>query len=121
MPQDLHEASTGGPSLVFAGDATGVRFRLREVSLYEAAEVADEIGNDPDEGPPSFGRWLPVEVEDDDAWMVAPGEMVEELQRQEAEAGEKYEVTRCQKAGSQETDPYEVNLEELSDDAQTRL
>lgn len=121
MPENLHEASTGGPSLVFAGDAKGVRFRLREVALYSAEETAEELGNDPDEGPPQFGRWLPIQAEDEDAWMVAPGELVEELQRLEAEAGELFEVTRCQKSGNRETDPFEVNLERLSDDEQTRL
>lgn len=121
MVEGLHDADTGGPSLVFAGDASGVRFRLREESLYSAEEVAEELGNDPEEGPPQFGRWLPIEAESEDAWMVAPGELIEELQRLEAEAGEVFEVTRCQKSGSRETDPFEVNLERRTDDQQTRL
>lgn len=120
MPTDLQEASTGGASLVFADDAAGCRFRLREASLYEPEEVQEELGHDGD-GPPEYGRWLPVEIEDEEAWMVAPGELIEELQRLEAGAGEIFEVARIEKSGSGETDPFEVNLERLSDDDQTRF
>lgn len=131
MPTNLHEAETGGPSLVFAGDASGVRFRLREVELYDAVEVRQELhGEDAIEDdaeaheqgqPPAFGRWIPAEAEDEDIWMVVPGELLEELQRLEAEAGEIFEVTRIEKSGGHETDPFEVRLEKLSDEEQTRL
>lgn len=120
MTEDLHEASTGGPSLVFADDANGVRFRISEAVLYDAAEVRDNIGADAD-GTPQYGRWLPVEIEKDDAWLLAPGELVEELQRLEAEAGRVYEVTRAEKSGNGETDPWEFNVESRDDDAQTRF
>lgn len=120
MPTDIDDASTGGASLIFAGDAAGCRFWLREASLYDAAEVREELGQD-GEGPPEYGRWLPVEIEEEDCWLVAPGEMVEELQRLEAQAGELFEVTRIEKSGNGETDPFEVNLERKSDDAQTRF
>lgn len=121
MPENLHEASTGGSDLVFSDDLSGVRFRLTALELYDAEEVCDEIDNDPDEGPPQYGRWLAVEIEGEEAWVVAPGELIEELQRLEAEAGEIFEVTRAVKSGSGEADPYEVNLERKSDDAQTRF
>lgn len=120
MPVDIQDASTGGASLVFADDAAGCRFRLREASLYEANEVRDELDHDDDQ-PPMFGRWLPVDIQDEDAWLIAPGEMVEELQRLEASNGELFEVTRIQKSGNSETDPFEVNLERKSDDTQTRF
>lgn len=120
MPTDLSDASTGGASLVFAGDASGARFRLREAVLYDAEEVRDELGHD-DDDPPQYGRWLPVEIEEEDAWMVAPGELIEELQRLEAEPGEVLEITRIEKSGSAETDPFEVNVERKADADQTRF
>lgn len=120
MPIDIADASTGGASLVFPDEAAGCRFRLREASLYEAEEVRAELGHD-DEQPPMFGRWLPVSIEDEDSWVLAPGEMVEELQRLEASNGELFEVTRIQKSGNGDTDPFEVNLERKSDDTQTRF
>ena len=54
---------------------------------------------------------MPVSTEDGDAWGVALGEFVEELQSYENPMGLTYEVTRCEKSGSRQTDPYEVNLE----------
>jgi len=106
--------------LVFADDASGCRFRLRESALYDADEVRDELDHDGDD-PPQYGRWLPVEIEGNDAWMVAPGELVDELQRLEPSAGEIFEVSRIEKSGNGETDPFEVNLDRLSDDDQTRF
>lgn len=120
MPTDLSNASTGGTSLLFQDDAAGCRFRLKEAQIYDAEEVRDQLGHGPDD-PPAYGRWLSVEVESSDAWLVAPGEMVDELQRLGAASGEVFEVTRIEKSGTAETAPYEVNLEKLSDDAQTRL
>lgn len=120
MAEDLMKADTGGTSLVFADDANGVRFRLREAVLYDASEVRGNLGAEAD-GTPQYGRWLPVEIEGDDAWLLAPGELIEELQAVEAEDGELFEVTRCEKAGNGETDPWEVNLDRISDDAQTRF
>lgn len=120
MPENLHEASTGGSSLVFSDDLSGVRFRLTALELYSAEEVRAELDHD-DDGPPAYGRWIPAEIEGDEAFVNAPGELIEELQRLEAEAGEVYEVTRAEKSGPSETDPIEVNLEQCDDDSQTRL
>lgn len=120
MPTDLMDASTGGAQLIFADDAVGCRFRIRERKLYDADEVREELDHD-DDGPPQYGRWIPVEIQDEDSWMVAPGELIEELQEIQPEAGELIEVTRIEKSGSGETDPFEVNLERLDDDAQTRF
>lgn len=119
MPTDLSEAQTGNAGLVFPDDLSSTEFRLTESSLYDAEEVQDEIDND---GTPAYGRWFPASTSDDDeAWVCAPGELVSELQRLEAEAGEAFVVTRCEKSGRAESDPYEVNAERLSDDDQTRL
>lgn len=120
MPTELENASTGGASLIFPDDASGCRFRLSEALLYEAEEVRDELGHDGD-SPPKFGRWLRTEIEDGEAWLLAPGELVRELQRLEAKNGELFEVTRIKKSGNGETDPFEVNLERKSDDTQTRF
>lgn len=120
MPTDIDDASTGGAALIFADEAAGCRFRLREASIYDAEEVRDDLGHD-DDAPPKYGRWLPVEISDEDCWLVAPGELIEELQRLEAEVGVVYEITRIEKSGSGETDPFEVNLERKADVDQTRL
>jgi len=107
MPTDLKDAQTGGIDLLFADDLQGTEFQLREEAVSTAEEVRDEIGNDI----PEFGKWMPVSTEDGDAWAVALGEFVEELQSYENPMGLTYEVTRCEKSGSRQTDPYEVNLE----------
>lgn len=116
--ENLHEAQTGGLNLLFPDELSGTEFRLTDVALYSAEEVRDEIDSDT----PEYGRWIPVETpEDGDGFANAPGELVEELQRLEAEAGEVFAVTRCEKGGHGETDPYEVNLERVSDEDQHRL
>lgn len=116
--EDLHEATTGGLSLLFPDELSGKEFRMTEAALYDAEEVREEIDADH----PQFGRWLPVETEaDGEGYAAAVGELVEELQRLEAEAGEQFVVTRCQKSGPQESDPFEVNLERLGPEDQSRL
>lgn len=115
--ENLHEATTGGLNLLFTDELEGTAFRLTEAALYAAEEVRDELDSDV----PEFGRWLSVETEDGEGYAVAPGELVEELQRLEAEAGEEFTITRCQKSGPKESDPYEVNAERLSDEDQNRL
>lgn len=120
MPTDLDEATTGGASLIFPDDAEGVRFRLNEAAVYDADEVRDELGAG-DDGTPAFGRWLSVEIEDEDCWLNAPGEVIEELQRIEAEPGEVLEVSRLEKSGNGETDPFEANISRKADADQTRL
>lgn len=118
MPENLAEAKTGGLSLLFPDDLEGTEFRLTEPSLYSAEEVRDEL----DAETPEFGRWLPVETADEgEGFANAPGELIDELQRLEAQSGEAFEVTRCQKSGRDETSPFEVNVEKLSDDGQKRL
>lgn len=116
--ENLHEAQTGGVNLLFSDELEGTAFRLTEATLYDAEAVREELESDT----PEYGRWLPVETEDDgEGFAVAPGELIEELQRLEAEPGEEFVVTRCQKSGNGESDPYEVNCERLSDEDQDRL
>lgn len=112
----LHDHSPGG-DLVFAGDMSGVQFRLLDLALHN---------NDDDDKPDVpegdvHGNWLHVETDSEgEAYMNAPGELIEELQRLDAEQGDEFEVTRCAKSGPAQTDPYEVNLEAIEPD-QSRL
>lgn len=115
----LHDHTPGG-NLVFPSELSGTTFRLVEETLYSAEEAAEEPSVD---GEPQYGNWLLVHVAEDssESFMTAPGELVQELQRLEAEPGEVFTVTRCQKSGSNQSDPYEVNMEEASDEDQERL
>lgn len=113
MPTDLADHETGGIEVLFADDLPGTTFSLRESAVYEADEVRDETGTEI----PKFGTWMPVSLDDGtDGWMVALGELVEELQRLENASAVECTVTRCEKSGSKQTDPYEVNVEIASGD-----
>jgi len=120
MPIDLEDHSGGGPDLLFADDLSGTEFQVREASVYEAEEVREAESSD---DMPRFGAWIPVRTEaEGDAWMVALGELTDELKRFEAVTGGTwFEVTRCEKSGPDQYDPYEVNLEAVSDTSQTGL
>lgn len=119
MPIDLEDHASGGPELLFADDLSGVEFQVREASVYEAEEVREAESS---EEMPRFGAWIPVRAEGRDAWMVALGELTDELKRYEAvTGGTVFKVTRCEKSGSEQYDPYEVNLETVSDTSQTGL
>jgi hypothetical protein len=114
MPTDLDDVETGGIDLFFGGEAEGETFMLLEPSVFEADEVRDELGTEV----PKFGRWLPVHLSDEQGkthgsgWVTAVGELVEELQGLEADPVEvPWTVTRCEKSGTKDTDPYEVNVE----------
>lgn len=114
MPVDLEDHDTGGIELLFADDLEGTTLKLREASVYEAEEVRSEVGGDI----PKFGNWLPVETDDGDAWAVALGEFVDELKTYENPMALTFTVTRCEKSGTDQTDPYEVNVEIEDGDAQ---
>jgi len=107
MPTELSEAQTGGVDLLFADDLEGTEFQLREASVYESEEVREEVGGDI----PQFGKWMPVETSGSDGWIVALGELVEGLQTYENPMGVTFKVTRCEKSGNKQTDPYEINIE----------
>lgn len=118
MPTDLEEVDTGGLNLLFTDELEGIEFKLRAPSVWDAEEVREEL----DAETPQYGRWLPVETDRDGrGFAVAPGEMLEELQRIGASAGTIVEVTRCRKSGSGETDPYEVNVETVTEGQQKSL
>lgn len=117
MPEELSEAKTGGSILIFADELHGIVFRLREAALYSAEEIQEQTGEDY----PEFGRWLPIEVEGEDRFAIAPGELISELQRLDVDKGDPVKVGRAQKMGDQETDPWEVNCELAGDEAQTRI
>lgn len=112
MPTNLDDYETGGTELLFADDLEGTQFTLRDLAVYEAEEVRSEVGGDV----PKFGNWLPIETDDGEAWCVAVGELVEELKRYENPAAVTLEVTRCEKSGTGQTDPYEVNVESIDGD-----
>lgn len=108
MPEELHEARVGAEGLVFPGEVGKQTFELTDSGLYDAEEVQEAL----EQEYPEFGRWLQVQVpqEDGDVFMAAPGELVQELQELEAEPGETFRCTRCEKAGPRDSDPYEVNV-----------
>jgi hypothetical protein len=97
----------------------GETFCLRESAVYEAAEVREETDTDT----PEFGDWVPVtpvhKNGDDrghDGWAVAVGELIECLQQSDADLTTvPFTITRCQKSGSAQTDPYEVSMDVHSD------
>lgn len=122
MPVKTADASTGADGFIFPDDLEGTRFHLVEDALYDASEVreslydnraieADEEAHEQGQVP-AFGRWYPVDVpgHEDDQWMIAPGELVDELKTWDDPAGARLKVTRCRKSGSRESDPYEVNV-----------
>lgn len=102
---------SGGGDYLFASNLSGIEFRLLSDEIIEADELEHDL----------HGNWLEVATEGFDSGHIAGvGELIEELQRLEAEPGDVFEVTRCKKSGPRDTDPYEVNLEAVEPD-QTRL
>lgn len=112
MPTDLDEYDSGGTELIFSDELEGTTFSLRELAVYEAEEVRQEVGGDV----PKFGNWIPIKTDDVDGWAVALGELVEEIKRYENPVAVTISVTRCQKSGDNQTDPYEVNTELVEGD-----
>lgn len=126
MPTDLSDVDTSGTELWFSDDVEGKTFVLREPSVFDAAEVRDEMDTDV----PEFGRWFPVTAlgeyseADRDGFLVAVGELIEELQQMQVDpCAVGWEVTRMEKSGPEQTDPYEVNVEPIgpTDEKQTSL
>lgn len=115
MPTQLDDVDTSGTELWFADNLEGETFYLRESAVFEAAEVREETGTDT----PEFGNWFPVhganesgETTGETGWAVALGEFVEELQDMSVDPVEvPFTVTRVEKSGPEQTDPYEVNVD----------
>lgn len=113
---NLHD-HTSGSDLLFPGDLSGVQFRLKSLSLHNNDD--EEKPNLPNED--VHGNWVKVETEQlGEAYMSAPGEFIEELQRLNAASGDLFKITRCVKSGPKQTDPYEVNIDSQEPD-QVRL
>lgn len=109
MPRKLEDSVTGAAELIFPDDATGDRYRLRELAVYEAEEVRDELG---DSDVPKYGDWIPVETGDDDeAWLCAPSELRRRLVEETVETGDWFTVTRLAKDGHRESDPYRAQID----------
>jgi hypothetical protein len=114
MPTDLQDVDTSGIELFFADNLEGETFYLRSASVYEAEEVREETGTET----PEYGRWFPVHGATEDGetdgvtgWAVALGELVQEMQNAPGNPVEiPWTVTRCEKSGPEQTDPYEVNV-----------
>jgi len=106
MPQDLDDTVTGSTELVFPDDATGT-FRLGEPMVYDAEEVQSELGTDI----PQFGKWLPVEMDGDEAWLSAPSQLREILVEESIQNGERFRIEKMRKRGTGQSDPYVVEVQ----------
>lgn len=108
MPEDLTESVSGSTELVFPDDATG-RYSLRERSVYGAEEVREELDGDV----PKYGSWLPVTELDQDreAWLIAPSALRSRLVEDDVRAGELFEIGKMTKIGSEQSDPYRVEID----------
>ena len=111
----LHDHTPGG-DLIFPEDLSGTEFRLLDLELYSNDDDAKKNVPEGD----VHGNWLHVRTPRGEFYMSAPGELIEELQRHAAEPGDHFEVTRAVKSGPKQTDPYEINVEDLDPD-QSRL
>ena len=107
MPQDLSESVTGSTELVFPDDANGT-YSLQERSVYDAEEVRLELDTDI----PKYGSWIPVEILEtgDEGWLAAPSKLRTALVDDEIRAGERFEIVTMQKLGTEQSDPYRVEL-----------
>jgi hypothetical protein len=107
MPEDLTDSVSGSTELVFPDDGTG-QYRLSERSVYGAEEVRSELDSDV----PKYGSWIPVTDEEtgQEAWLTAPSELRSALVENEIREGERFEIVTFQKRGSEQSDPYRVEL-----------
>lgn len=122
MPTEIENTPTGAEGFIFPDELQGVSFLLVEDAVYTAYEVREELhdGSAIDEDheaaaegqTPAYGRWLRADVtgRDDEQWIAAPGELIEELQTWDDPTGGRLMVSRCEKSGPAESDPYEVNV-----------
>lgn len=117
MPTKLNESLTGnGAELIFPDEATGKQYKLRELAVYEAEEVRDQLGGS---DVPKYGKWLPVELRDDDeAWLCAPSSLRERLVDEDVTEADTFTVTSLDKTGHEQSAPYraEIDVEESRPD-----
>lgn len=108
MPEDLSESVSGSTELVFPDDTTGKMYRVRELVVFDAEEVRDDLGI----AHPEYGKWLPVEVLETglDAYLTAPSQLRTELVQADVNPGERFQIDLMQKQGRNQSDPYQVEL-----------
>jgi hypothetical protein len=107
MVEDLSDSVSGSTELVFPDDVTGTEtYRLQKRKVYDAEDVREELDSDV----PQYGKWLPVELNGDEAWLVAPSELRSELVDQEIRTGERFTIDQMTKSGRGQSDPYEVSI-----------
>jgi hypothetical protein len=107
MPEDLTDSISGSTELVFPDDATG-KYSLTERSVYDAEEVRLELDSDV----PQYGSWIPVTDAEtgQEAWLTAPSELRKALVENEISIGERFRIETMEKRGTEQSDPYNVEL-----------
>ena len=107
MPEDLTDSISGSTELVFPDDATG-KYSLTERSVYDAEEVRLELDSDV----PQYGSWIPVTDTEtsQEAWLTAPSELRKALVENEISIGERFRIETMEKRGTEQSDPYNVEL-----------
>jgi hypothetical protein len=108
MAEDLRDSVSGTVELVFPDDAAGKTYRLRELTVYDAEEVREDLDGDV----PQYGRWLPVKEQEtgDDAWLTAPSRLRSALVENDVQTGETFGIGTMKQTGTGQTDPYLVEL-----------
>jgi hypothetical protein len=106
--ESLDESVTGSTELVFPDDTDGETYRLRELNVYGAEEVRDDIGGDV----PQYGSWLPVTVLEtgEEAWLTAPSRLRKVLVENDLDTGERFTIVKMTKPGTDQSNPYRVQV-----------
>jgi hypothetical protein len=108
MPEKLSESVSGSTELIFPDDAPRRKYSLRELVVYDADEVRDQMEMDTEV--PQYGSWLPVTVDGDEAWLTAPSELRQKLLDNNVKPGETFIIGSLEKSGIDESAPYNVEL-----------
>lgn len=120
MPREPNPNAGQSTELVFPDGLEGTVFRVESTLMYPAEEVREETGNEV----PEFGDWVKAQIHTGEdwnmGWIVGLSE-VEQWLANEAETNKTYELTRAEKTGVSQTDPYEVNIETVSEEDQQRF
>jgi hypothetical protein len=109
MPTDLTDSVSGTTELIFPDDSTGSTYRLRELVVFEAEEVRDELGGEV----PQYGSWVPVTVEEtgEEAYLTAPAQLRNELVNSDVTEDERFEIVKMRKEGRDQSSPYQVSID----------
>lgn len=108
MKRELADSVSGSTELVFPDDSTGKTYSLRDLKVWEAGDVSEELGGDI----PEYGDWLPVILEEtgEEAFLIAPGHLRKTLVNEEIEAGERFVIGSMEKQGRDQSSPYRVTV-----------